>query len=76
MGTPEFSVPTLEYLIKAQYEVLAVGSQPAQNARRGKKINFSIVEVFARKKSITVRTPKILDSDQEFNFMKELNPDI
>ncbi len=76
MGTPEFSVPTLEYLIKAQYEVLAVYSQPAQKAHRGQKINFSIVEEFARKNSLTVRTPKILDSDQEFNFMKKLNPDI
>ncbi len=76
MGTPEFSVPTLEYLIKAQYEVLAIYSQPPKKAHRGQKINTSAVEDFAKKNSLIVRTPETLDSDEEYNFIKKLNPDI
>jgi len=76
MGTPEFSVPTLEHLIKSKHEVLAVYSQSPKRAHRGKKINFSAVENFARKNSLIVRTPEILDSEQEYNFIKKLSPDI
>ena len=76
MGTPEFSVPTLEFLIKNKSEILAVYSQPPKKAHRGQKINSSPVENFARKNSIIVRTPKTLDTNEEYDFIKNLNPDI
>ncbi len=76
MGTPEFSVSPLESLIKSNYEIIAVYSQSPKRAHRGKKINSSSVENFARKNSLIVRTPEILDSEQEYNFIKKLNPDI
>ena len=76
MGTPEFSVPTLEFLIKNKNEILAVYSQPPKKAHRGQKINSSPVENFARKNSIIVKTPKILDTNEEYDFIKNLNPDI
>ena len=46
MGTPEFSVPTLESLLKSDHKVVTVYSQPARKANRGQKINQSSVEVF------------------------------
>jgi len=76
MGTPEFSVPTLEFLIKNKNEILAVYSQPPKKAHRGQKINSSPVENFARKNSIIVKTPKTLDTNEEYDFIKNLNPDI
>tara|TARA_B100000427_G_scaffold239428_1_gene202317 strand:+ start:61 stop:981 length:921 start_codon:yes stop_codon:yes gene_type:complete len=76
MGTPEFSVATLESLVKSKYDIVAVYSQPPKKAYRGKKVNSSAVENFARKNSLILRTPEILDSDEEYNFVKNLNPDI
>jgi methionyl-tRNA formyltransferase len=38
MGTPDFAVPTLGALIAAGHEVVAVYSQPARPAGRGKRL--------------------------------------
>ena len=76
MGTPEFAVPTLELLLKSNHKILAVYSQPPSKANRGQKIKPSDVELFSKKNSLNVRTPSKLDSDEEYNFIKNLNPDI
>ena len=76
MGTPEFSVPTLESLVNSDHKVLAVYSQPASKANRGQKIIPSRVEVFAKENSLNLRTPDGLDNDQEYNYLKKLEPDI
>ena len=76
MGTPEFSVPTLKLLLKSEHRILAAYSQPSTKAHRGQKISSSSVENFAKKKALNVRTPLTLDSDKEYDFMKNLKPDI
>ncbi len=76
MGTPEFSVPTLESLTNSDHKILAVYSQPASKAKRGQKIIPSSVETFAKKHSLNLRTPASLDNDEEYNFLKKLEPDI
>ena len=76
MGTPEFAVPTLEQLLKSNHKILTVYSQPPSKANRGQKIKPSDVESFSQKNSLNVRTPLKLDSDEEYNFIKNLNPDI
>ena len=75
MGTPEFSVPTLESLVKSNHKILAVYSQPASKAKRGQKIIPSQVEVSAKEYSLNLRTPDSLDNNEEFNFFKKLEPD-
>ena len=76
MGTPEFSVPTLESLVNSNNKVLAVYSQPASKANRGQKIIPSQVETFAKEHSLNLRTPDSLDNDKEYNYLKKLEPDI
>ncbi len=76
MGTPEFSIPTLESLIKSNFKILSVYSQPPSKSSRGQKINPSSVELFSKKNSLNLRTPKNLDTDEEFNFLKNLKPDL
>ena len=76
MGTPEFSVPTLESLVNSHHKILAVYSQPANKANRGQKVVASSIEFFAKKHSLNIRTPTKLDIDEEYNFLKELKPDI
>ncbi len=76
MGTPEFSVPTLESLINSNYKVLTVYSQPASKANRGQKIIPSSVETFAKANSLNLRTPDNLDNDEEYSYLQKLEPDI
>ena len=76
MGTPEFSVPTLESLVNSNHKILAVYSQPASKAKRGQKIIPSHVEVAAKEHSLNLRTPGSLENNEEFNFFKKLEPDI
>ena len=75
MGTPEFSVPVLESLINSNHKILSVYSQPPSKSSRGQKITPSTVELFSKKNSLNLRTPTNLDTDEEFNFLRSLNPD-
>tara|TARA_B100001029_G_C14979707_1_gene405265 strand:+ start:35 stop:955 length:921 start_codon:yes stop_codon:yes gene_type:complete len=76
MGTPQFSLPTLDSLVNSEHEVLAVYSQPPSKAHRGQKVIPSPVEVFAQKKLLNIRTPPILDCNEEYNFFKKIKTDI
>ncbi len=57
MGTPEFAVPTLDALVAAGHEVVAVYTQPPRPANRGKKLTPSAVQARAEELGLPVRTP-------------------
>jgi methionyl-tRNA formyltransferase len=76
MGTPEFSVPALEALIKNKFNVLAVYTQPPKESKRGQKINPSPIEEFSKKNKIDFRNPSKLKTEEEFGIFKKLAPDI
>ena len=76
MGTPAFAVPSLEALKNSNHNILAVYSQPASRANRGQKLVESKVEITAKKFSLNIRTPSVLDSKTEYNFFKSIQPDI
>ena len=72
MGTPEFSVKTLEILSKAELEILSVYTQPAKKSSRGQKINFSPVHKLAKKLNLKIRTPSNLNDTDEYEFFRSL----
>tara|TARA_B100000579_G_C22815404_1_gene847572 strand:- start:354 stop:1274 length:921 start_codon:yes stop_codon:yes gene_type:complete len=76
MGTPKFSLPTLEMLLKSEHKVLAVYTQPPRKSNRGQKVNPSDIEAFSKKHSLKLRTPENLNEDEEFNYLKKLKPDV
>ena len=77
MGTPEFSVPTLDLLIKSKFNVLKVYTQPPKKSKRGQKINPSAIEEFSRKKNLNLRSPSSLNNnEEEFKVLKNLSPDL
>ncbi len=57
MGTPDFAVPTLDALIAAGHEIVAVYTQPPRPAGRGKAPRPSPVQAFAEKIGLPVHTP-------------------
>ncbi len=60
MGTPDFAVPTLDALLAAKHEVVAVYTQPPRPAGRGKALLPSPVQRRAEAAGIAVRTPETL----------------
>jgi len=76
MGTPEFSVPTLEILFKKNFNVVCVYTQPPAKSKRGQKINASPIEVFSKKNKINYKNSSNLNNHEELKFFKKLSPDI
>ena len=76
MGTPKFSVPTLDLLIKNKFNVVKVYTQPPRKSKRGQKINPSAIEEYCKKNKISFRNPEILDTQEEFKIFKELSPNL
>jgi methionyl-tRNA formyltransferase len=60
MGTPDFAVPTLDALVAAGHDVVAVYSQPPRPAHRGKKETPSPVHARAAALGLAVHTPTSL----------------
>lgn len=77
MGTPDFSVPTLQKIIDAGHEVVAVVTQPDKPKGRGKAMQFSPVKEVAVKHDILVLQPKRIKQNEEFyQEVKALNADV
>jgi len=76
MGTPEFSVPTLDLLIKNKLNVVGVYTQPPQKSKRGQKINPSSIEEFCKKNNIKYYNPVSLNNKDELEIFKKISPDI
>jgi methionyl-tRNA formyltransferase len=76
MGTPDYSVPTLEALHAAGHEIVAVYSQPPRPAgRRGLEVLPSPVHRAADQLGIPVFTPKSLKSEEEQVAFRALEAD-
>ncbi len=76
MGTPDFAVPCLDILIKSEYEVCGVVTQPDKPQGRGHKLTPPPVKRLAMENGIEVFQPETL---KDFAFKPELerlNPDM
>lgn len=69
MGTPDFAVPTLNALVQAGHDVVAVYSQPPRRAGRGKLLTPSPVQARAEELGLTILHPvslKTAEAQAEF----------
>ena len=69
MGTPDFAVASLDALIQANYNIVAVITAADKPAGRGRKINQSAVKKYAVSKNLKVLQPPNLKNPE---FLKEL----
>lgn len=75
MGTPDFSVPTLQALIDSPYEVVGVFTQPDRPRGRGGKVQMSPVKELALKHQIPVIQPTKMRLDG-LEPLRALKPDV
>ncbi|WP_170333892.1 methionyl-tRNA formyltransferase [Ruegeria arenilitoris] len=76
MGTPDFSVPVLDALVKAGHEIAAVYCQPPRPAGRGKKDRPTPVHARADTLGLTVRHPVSLKSPEAQAEFAALDADV
>ncbi len=76
MGTPDFSVPTLEALVKAGHDVVGVVTQPDKPKGRGKAVLMTPVKEKAVELSIPVYQPVKARDESFIETLRELRPDV
>ena len=76
MGSPDFAVPSLDAVVEAGHEIVAVYSQPPRPAGRGKAPRPTPVQQRAEVLGIEVRTPISLKSDEEQGRFRALDADL
>ncbi len=76
MGTPMFAIPILKSLYQNGYNISCVYTQPPQKSQRGQKINKSPIQGISETLNLEYRTPSLLNTDEEYNYLKSLDADI
>lgn len=76
MGTPDFSVPTLEALVEAGHEVVGVVTQPDKPKGRGKAVLMTPVKEKAVELSIPVYQPVKAREESFIETLREIDPDV
>lgn len=76
MGTPDFSVGTLEEIIKAGHEVSLVVTQPDKPKGRGKEVQYTPVKECALAHGIEVFQPTKIREASAIEKVRSYNPDI
>jgi len=75
-GTPEFSVPALESLLRSDHRVVAVYTQPDRPAGRGRKLQQSPVKTCALERGLPVQQPSNFKSADDLHRLQQYNADI
>ena len=76
MGTPEFSVPTLQCLYDAGHEIVGVVTQPDKPKGRGGAVSFPPVKERALALSLPVYQPRRVREKEFIQTVEQLAPDV
>ena len=76
MGTPDFSVGTLEAIIEAGHEVALVVTQPDKPKGRGKTMQYTPVKECALSHGIEVFQPVKIRESTNIEYLRKFNADI
>jgi methionyl-tRNA formyltransferase len=76
MGTPEFAVASLDALVKAGYNIVAVVTAPDKPAGRGMKMQQSDVKKYALKHNLKILQPEKLKDPAFLEELKSLHADL
>lgn len=76
MGTPDFSVPTLQTLIDSEHEVVACYTQPDKPKGRGKKMQKTPVKELCEQYDIPVYQPKRIRHEASVREFQGIEADV
>lgn len=76
MGTPDFSVATLEAIVKAGHQVTGVVTQPDKPKGRGKNMQFTPVKEKALEYNLPVYQPIRVKEESFVEELRSMQPDV
>lgn len=76
MGTPEFAVPSLDAIVNAGYNIVAVVTMPDKPQGRGLKLTPSPVKKYAIEKGLDLLQPESLKDETFVKKIQSLNADL
>ncbi|HVO65057.1 MAG TPA: methionyl-tRNA formyltransferase [Syntrophales bacterium] len=76
MGTPEFAVPSLEILIRHDYQIAGVVTQPDRPRGRGRIPAPPPIKIFAEKYNLPVSQPERMRDQEVIDYFRSLAPDL
>ena len=76
MGTPEFAVPSLDILIRNDYPIVAVVTQPDRPKGRGRIPAPPPIKVVAEKYGLPVVQPERLRTTEFTDYFSGIYPDL
>jgi methionyl-tRNA formyltransferase len=76
MGTPEFAVPSLDVLIRDDYPIVAVVTQPDRPKGRGRTPSPPPIRAVAEKYGIPVVQPERLRNKEFADYLTGVHPDL
>ena len=76
MGTPAFAVPSLDILLRKQYDVVAVITAPDKPSGRGRHLTMSALKEYALSKNLKVMQPTNLKDPAFLKEVGELKADL
>ena len=76
MGTPQFAAPSLEALVGAGHNILAVVTRPDRPTGRGRKLTASPVKEVAERHRLPLLQPAKINSGETVAVLRALNPSV
>ncbi len=76
MGSPDFSVPTLQALLKSHHSLVGVYTQPPKKSGRGYILQPTPIHKFAESHGLKVYAPPSLKPPEVQKTLAELRPDL
>ena len=76
MGTPNFAVPSLQMLIREEYDVVGVFCQPDRPKGRGRQLAVCPVKAEAVQAGIPVFQPEKIRGEEGITMLTGLRPDL
>ncbi len=75
MGTPEFAVSAMKYLLKAGHRISLLVCQPDKRKGRGQKLQFPATKQFALNQDIEVYQPASIRTAEAIQNIASVHPD-
>ncbi len=76
LGTPDFAIPSLDALLQANFDVVAVITQPDKPRGRGHKMTPCAVKKFAMDKGLDVHSFTRIRRKEGVEFLKSIDFDV
>ncbi len=76
MGTPDFAVGTLKFLVENKYDIVGVITAPDRPAGRGRKLRMSAVKSYALETNLKVLQPTNLKGEEFLNELAALEANL